>query len=60
MKYNLGNTDRVIRVILGLAIIAAGFYFQTWLGVLGVVLLGTATIGWCPLYLPFHISTRRA
>ncbi|MCC7451431.1 MAG: DUF2892 domain-containing protein [Anaerolineae bacterium] len=60
MKRNLGNLDRIIRTILGIAIMLAGLYFQTWLGVLGVVLLVTAAIGWCPLYAPFHISTNRA
>ncbi len=60
MKHNMGNTDRIIRVILGVAIILAGLYFQTWLGALGAILLVTAAIGWCPLYAPFHISTKRA
>jgi len=60
MKRNLGNPDRMIRAVLGAAIILAGLYFQTWLGALGVALLVTAAIGWCPLYAPFHISTKRA
>ncbi len=60
MKRNIGNTDRIIRVILGVAIILAGLYFQTWLGALGMILLVTAAVGWCPLYVPFHISTNRA
>ena len=60
MKRNLGNVDRIIRVILGVAIMLAGLYSQTWLGALGVVLLVTAAIGWCPLYVPFHLSTNRA
>ena len=57
MKKNMGNTDRWIRLVLGLAIIAAGIYFKSWWGIAGVVLLGTALIKTCPLYLPFGIST---
>jgi type IV secretory pathway TrbD component len=60
MKTNMGGADRVIRVVLGLAIIAAGFYYKSWFGVIGLVPLVTAIVGWCPAYLPFGISTRRA
>lgn len=59
MKANIGSVDRVVRVVLGLAIIAGGLVAQNWLGVIGVVLLATAAIGTCPLYLPFGISTRQ-
>ena len=58
MKHNVGSVDRIIRVVLGLAIIAAGVYYRSWWGALGAVPLLTATIGWCPAYLPFGISTR--
>lgn len=57
MKQNVGTVDRVIRVILGLAIIGLGIGFKSWLGLIGLVPLLTAAIGWCPLYLPFGIST---
>ena len=59
MKQNVGSADRVIRVVLGLAIIGAGFYFKSWWGAVGVVPLFTGTIGWCPVYLPFGLSTCR-
>lgn len=57
MKCNVGKTDRTIRIIVGLAIIGAGFYYQSWLGVIGLIPLGTAALGWCPLYLPLGVST---
>lgn len=57
MTCNVGKTDRIIRVILGAGIIAAGVYFQSWWGAIGVIPLLTAAIGWCPAYLPFKIST---
>jgi hypothetical protein len=60
MKSNMGKTDRIIRIIAGLAIGAAGIYFKSWWGLVGAVLLVTALIGWCPLYYPFRISTRKS
>ena len=57
MQQNVGTADRIIRVILGLAIIAWGVVTQNWWGVVGVVPLATAAIGWCPAYLPFGIRT---
>jgi type IV secretory pathway TrbD component len=57
MRMNMGGADRTIRVVAGLAIIAAGVFYRSWWGALGVVLLATSAIGWCPLYLPFGLST---
>ena len=59
MKLNMGSIDRSARVVVGLAIIAAGLYFKSWLGLIGLVPLGTALLGWCPMYVPFGISTCR-
>jgi type IV secretory pathway TrbD component len=59
MKFkNIGNTDRIIRIVLGVAIAALGIVFQTWLGLIAVIPLATAAVSTCPLYLPFGISTR--
>jgi hypothetical protein len=59
MKCNVGKNDRIVRVIIGLAIIWAGFYYEEWWGVIGVVFLVTAAIGYCPAYTPFKFSTCR-
>ena len=59
MKCNVGKTDRIIRVIIGLAIIWAGFNYENWWGSLGIVFLIPAAIGYCPLYVPFKFSTCR-
>ena len=59
MKRNLGKLDRIIRLILGAAIIIGGVYFQSWWGAIGVVIIIVASIGWCPAYVPFGISTCR-
>jgi len=50
MKRNVGSLDRIIRLALGAAIIGAGFYFQSWFGAIGLVLIGTAFMNFCPLY----------
>jgi hypothetical protein len=56
-KLNEGNTDRIIRVVLAVVIAGAGLYFQSWLGLLAIIPLATAAIGWCPVYSIFGIST---
>ena len=57
MKCNVGKSDRILRMLVGIVIIAAGIYFKAWWGFVGIIPLGTALIRWCPLYLPFGIST---
>jgi ribose/xylose/arabinose/galactoside ABC-type transport system permease subunit len=57
MTQNIGGIDRSVRAVLGLAIIAAGIYFKSWWGAIGLVPLLTATLGWCPAYTPFGFST---
>lgn len=57
MKCNVGKIDRIIRLLLGVAIIAVGVYFSSWWGAIGAILLFTAAVGWCPAYLPLGLST---
>lgn len=59
MTRNVGGGDRVARLLVGAAIIGVGIYFGSWWGVVGVVPILTAAIGWCPAYLPFGISSCR-
>ena len=64
MTKNMGAADRVIRVVL--AAIVAILYFTgvlsgtaaLILGILAVIFILTSLIGFCPLYLPFRISTK--
>ena len=60
MQHNVGGIDRMARIIAGLAIIAAGLYFKSWWGVVGIVPLLTGTLRWCPAYLPFGIKTGKS
>lgn len=57
MKVNVGTSDRIIRGVIGTAIIAAGVYYQSWWGLIGVVLIATALIRFCPIYFPFGLSS---
>ena len=65
MKKNMGTIDKVIRILV--AIIIAGLYFANQIsGTAAIVLLIIAGIfiltsfmGFCPLYFPFGISTRK-
>jgi hypothetical protein len=57
MRHNMGNADRIVRVVLGVVIVAAGMIYQSWWGVIGLVPLLTAAVGLCPAYLPFGIRT---
>lgn len=63
MKKNMGSTDRIVRVLL--AVVFGVLYFtHTVTGTLGIVLLVlgivfllTSFMSFCPLYLPFGITT---
>lgn len=57
MKTNVGNTERMLRIIAGIIIIAVGVYFQSWWGVVGVIPLFTGLFRFCPLYTMLGINT---
>lgn len=59
MKKNMGGADRVVRAILGVAILGFGLSCGAWWGWIGIIPLFTAVVSWCPAYLPFGISTCR-
>lgn len=61
MKKNIGLADTIIRVILGIALL---FFFlldggMKYMSLVGVALLLTAVIRFCPLYSLFGIHTNR-
>ncbi len=57
MKKNVGKLDSIIRIIVALIIFAAGFYFKSWWGLLGLIPLLTGITGYCALYSLFGIKT---
>ena len=57
MKMNVGGIDRIVRIVVGLALIgwaAMGGPVWAWIGALP---LATGAIGWCPAYAIFGFST---
>lgn len=58
MKKNVGSVDRLLRIVVGAALIV-----MAWMGVIGawgwigVVPLATGVFRVCPAYLPFGLST---
>ena len=64
MPKNMGNADRWIRIIVGIIFVVWAIFVATgvWAGalyVLGAILIVTSLVGTCPLYMPFHFSTKK-
>ncbi|SDC18897.1 YgaP family membrane protein [Williamwhitmania taraxaci] len=57
MKKNVGMIDKVVRIVIGVAILAAGVYYQNWWGLVGIIPLATAFTGSCGLYGLIGVST---
>ena len=65
MAQNIGTTDRAVRVVVAVAaaLVAGWAGFGTPAGIvllaIAAVLLVAGASGFCPLYVPFHLSARR-
>ena len=58
MNKNIGSIERIIRILAGLVLIAlAATSTVGWWGWLGLVLLATGLMGWCPPYSLLGINT---
>ena len=65
MKKNMGAIDRITRIILGLIVFV--LYFTDRLSgglaavllIFAVIFLVTSAVGFCPLYIPLKLSTRK-
>lgn len=65
MSANVGNADRGIRIVIGLVAIAAMFvgpfagpgWARIALGAVGVIMIATSAMSFCPLYRIFGIRT---
>lgn len=65
LKQNVGTVDQIIRIVVALAIavlyamnIISGAVAIV-LGIVAVIFLVTGLVKFCPLYLPFGLSTRK-
>ena len=62
IKKNVGRVDRTLRLIAGPALVLAGALLMKWNVVvmaIGLVMTVIGLIGFCPIYVPFGISTRK-
>lgn len=63
MKPNMGSIDRVARIVIGLVLIAYALQLGfpatgwNWVGWIGVVVILTAFIRYCPLYSVIGVRT---
>ena len=57
MKRNIGKTDTIIRVVIGLSFFTIGLIYGSWWGLIGIIPLLTALTGLCPLYSLLRISS---
>jgi Protein of unknown function (DUF2892) len=65
MTANVGTIDRVLRIVVGLALIAAalglfGAAYQTVWGWIGLIPLATGLVSWCPAYTILGVRTCKA
>jgi hypothetical protein len=60
MTTNIGSTDRLLRLVVGLALLSLVVLLEgnvRWIGLVGIVPLATAFLRWCPAYTLFGIDT---
>jgi ABC-type sulfate transport system permease subunit len=60
MQQNVGNIEKIARVVLGLGLLSLFFLVSgsiRWIGLAGIVLIATAAIGWCPISSVLGINT---
>lgn len=63
MKKNVGQLDRWIRIILGIAVLSLLVFLSgpiRWIGLVGLVFIITGIVGYCPIYGLFKIRTNKA
>ena len=61
LKSNVGKTDRIIRIVLGVLLVGNVFYaLQHPIGWIGVILIVTGIAGMCPLYSLLNMNTKSA
>lgn len=64
-KKNMGALDRIIRLLIAAVIVVLYFtgsisgLAAIILGILAVVFVVTSLVGFCPLYVPLGLSTRK-
>lgn len=60
MSKNVGGIDKLLRIVAGLGLLSLVFILEgssRWWGLVGLVPLTTATLGWCPAYTLIGVNT---
>jgi len=57
MKCNVGKSEQAIRIGLGILIVLAGLYYNSWWGLIGLMPIITGIIRYCPVSDIFGVST---
>jgi len=60
MNVNVGSTDKLIRIIVGVGVLSLLFLLKgdaRLLGLVGIVPLVTGLVGYCPLYSLLGLNT---
>jgi len=56
---NINSLDRILRIIIGLALLSLAFVGpKTPFGYIGIILIVTAFINFCPIYKLINVNTR--
>ncbi len=54
---NIGKIDKIIRLVLGLIIVTWGAITMNFWGIIGIALIGTSLMSFCPLYALLKVNT---
>ena len=63
MKKNVGQVDRWIRIIVGVALLSLIVFLSggiRWIGLIGLIPLVTGLVGTCPIYSISKINTNKS
>lgn len=65
MKKNVGNVDRILRILLALVLIGLSYYeiipspYSYISIVISLVFIGTSFLSFCPIYQVLNISSKK-
>ena len=59
MKRNVGPIDRLLRILIGLTIAIFGVIYESYWGIVGILILATGVFGYCLIYGLFKMNTNR-
>lgn len=63
MVSNMNQADKIVRVILGVALLSLLVILDggiRWIGLIGLVLVASVLMNWCPIYAMLGINSNKA